>query len=228
MKVLIVDDEATIRDIIREYVEFEQMEAVEAEDGVQALEMLEQQKDIDIVVLDIMMPRMDGYETLRHIREKSDIPVIMLSAKGEVEDKLSGFDLGADDYVPKPFSPKELITRLKVVKRRARLQQEQQPERHLLTAGAVQVDKDARTVQVDGKELQYTPKEFDLLVYLMENKGRALSRDQMLNQVWGYEFYGEERTVDTHIKMIRSSLGQHKGYIKTVWGHGYKFEVEDE
>ena len=228
MKVLFFDAEATIRDIIREYVEFEQMEAVEAEDGVQALEMLEQQKDIDIVVLDIMMPRMDGYETLRHIREKSDIPVIMLSAKGEVEDKLSGFDLGADDYVPKPFSPKELITRLKVVKRRARLQQEQQPERHLLTAGAVQVDKDARTVQVDGKELQYTPKEFDLLVYLMENKGRALSRDQMLNQVWGYEFYGEERTVDTHIKMIRSSLGQHKGYIKTVWGHGYKFEVEDE
>lgn len=226
MKVLIVDDEATIRDIIREYVEFEQMEAVEAADGVEALEILDKQKDIDIVVLDIMMPRMDGYETLRHIREKSDIPVIMLSAKGEVEDKLSGFDLGADDYVPKPFSPKELITRIKVVKRRAGVRQEE--VRHVLTAGAVQVDKDARTVQVDGKELQYTPKEFDLLVYLMENQGRALSRDQMLNQVWGYEFYGEERTVDTHIKMIRNSLGPYKGYIKTVWGHGYKFEVDDE
>lgn len=226
MKVLIVDDEAVIRDIIREYVEFEQMEAVEAQDGVEALDILDKQKDIDIVVLDIMMPRMDGYETLRHIREKSDIPVIMLSAKGEVEDKLNGFELGADDYVPKPFSPKELITRLKVVQRRAGMRQEQE-ERHILTAGAVQVDKDARTVQVDGKELQYTPKEFDLLVYLMENQGRALSRDQMLNQVWGYEFYGEERTVDTHIKMIRSSLGPYKGYIKTVWGHGYKFEVDD-
>lgn len=227
MKVLIVDDEATIRDIIREYVEFEQMEAVEAQDGVEALEILDQQKDIDIVVLDIMMPRMDGYETLRNIRQKSDIPVIMLSAKGEVEDKLSGFDLGADDYVPKPFSPKELITRLKVVQRRAGVRQEQEA-RNILTAGAIRVDKDARTVQVDGKELQYTPKEFDLLVYLMENQGRALSRDQMLNQVWGYEFYGEERTVDTHIKMIRGSLGPYKGYIKTVWGHGYKFEVDDE
>ncbi|MGI6031533.1 MAG: response regulator transcription factor [Eubacteriales bacterium] len=225
MKILIVDDEAVIRDIIREYIEFEQMEAVEASNGREALEALDREGDVDLVVLDIMMPEMDGYETLRRIRKKSDMPVIMLSAKGEVEDKLCGFDLGVDDYIPKPFSPKELITRIKTVLRRAA--PKQQPARALLRLGGVTVDKEARTVQVDGRLVECTPKEFDLLVYLLENPGRALSRDQILNQVWGYEFYGEERTVDTHIKMLRSKLGPYKEHIKTVWGHGYKLEVED-
>lgn len=229
MKILIVDDEVVIRDIIREYVEYEQMEAVEAKDGQQALDILKEPGcDIDIVVLDIMMPRLDGFETLKAIRSFSRIPIIMLSAKSEIDDKLSGFDLGADDYLPKPFSPKELITRIKVVVRRAEKEAQRNARNDdILEAGPIRIDKGARTVQVDGQFLQLTPKEFDLLVYLVINKGRALSRDQILNQVWGYEFFGEERTVDTHIKMIRGNLGKYKDYIKTVWGHGYKFEVPE-
>lgn len=226
MKILIVDDEAAIRDIIREYVEFEQMEALEAENGLQALQLLDREPDIGLVILDIMMPEMDGYETLRRIRQCSQLPVIMLSAKGEIEDKLGGFELGADDYVPKPFSPKELLTRVKVVLRRAGPSQSG-PSRALLKAGGVELDKEAHTLKVDGREVECTPKEFDLLAYLMENQGRALSRDQILNQVWGYEFYGEERTVDTHIKMLRSKLGPYKNLIQTVWGRGYKMEAEN-
>jgi len=215
IKILIVDDEARIREIIREYVSLEKFEADEASDGVEALKLF-QQHEYSLVILDIMMPRMDGWSVCREIRKTSDVPVIILTARGEEYDKLFGFELGVDDYIVKPFSPKELLARIKAIIRRS-----------TLTAGN---DNAGETFKNEGleKPVSLTPKEYELLNFFIHNQNRVFSRDQLLNLVWGYDFIGDDRTVDTHIKMLRETLGPYRKLIVTVWGTGYKFEVKHE
>lgn len=217
MNVLIVDDEYGIREVIKEYCLNESYNVLEAENGIIALELLERTR-VDIIVLDIMIPKMDGYTTLSKIREKYDVPVIMLSARSEEYDKLQGFDLGIDDYVTKPFSPKELIARIKAVLSRNKVIKDEYVYKKL------RIDYLGHTVYVDDVELKLTPKEYDILVYFVQNKGIALSRDILLNKIWGYDFYGDDRTVDTHIKMLRNNLGEYRNLIVTVRGMGYKYE----
>ncbi len=220
MKLLVVDDEKLIREVIRTYAENEGYEIVEAENGVDALKIVEDET-IDLMILDIMMPKLDGYSVLRELKNKN-IPVIMLSARSEEFDKLMGFDLGIDDYMTKPFSPKELMARVKTVLKRV-----QKTLDDVFTYQGLEVNFKAHTVKIDGEHVKVTPKEFELLCYFIENKGIALSREQLLNNLWGYDFYGDDRTIDTHIKMLRNNLGKYRTLIVTVHGMGYKFEIEE-
>ena len=221
-KILIVDDEAKIREVIREYAEFNHYETGEAEDGMQAVNMC-LNDHYDLVIMDIMMPKLDGYSACKEIRKDKDIPIIMLSARGEEYDKLFGFELGIDDYIVKPFSPKELMARVAAVLARRKASENQAPSAELVSGGLV-VNKNSRTVTIDGKRIDVTLKEYELLVYLMENKNIALSRDKLLQDIWGYDFFGDDRTIDTHIKNLRGRLGDYRDKIATVRGIGYKFE----
>lgn len=221
IKVLIVDDERKIRDVVKEYAKVSGMEAYEASDGLEAIKMVEEM-DFDVVVMDIMMPNMDGYTAVTEIKKIKDVPMIMLSARVEEFDKLSGFELGIDDYVTKPFSPKELIARIKALASRAAGK-----VHDVFTYGGLNLDVTGRTVSIDGERVSMTPKEFELLVFLMKHKDQALSRDVLLDKVWNYNYYGDYRTVDTHIKMLRQNLGVYRDYVVTVRGVGYKFEVND-
>ena len=221
-KILIVDDEAKIREVIREYAEFNHYETGEAEDGMQAVNMC-LNDHYDLVIMDIMMPKLDGYSACKEIRKDKDIPIIILSARGEEYDKLFGFELGIDDYVVKPFSPKELMARVAAVLARRKASENQAPSAELVSGGLV-VNKNSRTVTIDGKRIDVTLKEYELLVYLMENKNIALSRDKLLQDIWGYDFFGDDRTIDTHIKNLRGRLGDYRDKIATVRGIGYKFE----
>lgn len=221
-RLLIVDDEANIRLVVKEYAEFEGYEVAEAEDGMQAVELVKSQ-DFDVIIMDIMMPRLDGFSACKEIKKYKNIPVIMLSARGEEYDKLFGFELGIDDYVVKPFSPKELMARVKAVIKRSEHVAPASPDR--LKFEGLEIDMAGREVYVNGKRVSMTPKEYDLLFYLVKNSNIALTRDKLLEEVWGYDFFGDDRTVDTHIKMLRNSLGEYRKFIVTLRGMGYKFEV---
>ena len=211
-KILVVDDEVNIRRVVREYAEFEGYEVAEAENGMEAVEMVKSE-DFDLIVMDIMMPKLDGFSTCKEIKKYKTIPVIMLSARGEEYDKLFGFELGIDDYVVKPFSPKELMARIKAVLKRNNVSESTVPEK--LVFEGLEIDIAGREVYVDGEKASMTPKEYDLLFYLVKNKNLALTRDKLLEEVWGYDFFGDDRTVDTHIKMLRNSLGQYRKFIST-------------
>lgn len=221
MKVLIVDDEELIRNIIKEYCHSEGFLTDEASDGLQAIEKV-QNNDYDIIILDLMMPKLDGYSSYGQIKAIKNIPTIVLSARSEEADKLLGFDLGVDDYMTKPFSPKELMARIKSVLRRAT------PENNdVFVYNGLKVDRAGHSVIINNKEILITPKEYNLLLYFIDNKNIALSREQLLSKVWGYDFYGDDRTIDTHIKMLRNNLGEYRNLIKTVRGVGYKLEIKD-
>ncbi|WP_071125947.1 response regulator transcription factor [Peptoniphilus lacydonensis] len=221
-KILVVDDEKSIREVIRTYAEFEGHEVVEASDGLEAIDRVKEE-DFDVIVMDIMMPKLDGFSSYKEIRKLKDIPVLMLSARGEEYDKLFGFEIGIDDYVTKPFSPKELMARLNVIVNR----NNKIEENNKMEFEGLKIDLDGRVVFVDNEIVELTPKEYDLLVYMVKNKNIALSRDKLLNQVWGYDFYGEDRTVDTHIKMLRNSIKEYRKFIVTVRGVGYKFDTRN-
>ena len=220
-RILVVDDEKMIRNVIKEYAEFDGFEVTEAEDGMEAVEIC-RREDFDLIVMDIMMPRLDGYSAIKEIRKTKQIPVIMLSARGEEYDKLFGFEIGIDDYVVKPFSPKELLARIKAVLKRSAAKEQPMD---IIRYEGLEINVTGREVSVDGKPVSLTPKEYDLLFYLVRNKGIALSREKLLEEVWGYDFFGDDRTVDTHIKMLRNSLGEYRKFIKTLRGMGYKFET---
>ena len=222
MKVLIVDDEEMIRNVLKEYVEFEGNEAFEAADGMEAVRMC-RDNYYDIILMDVMMPRLDGFSAVKEIRKTKDIPVIMLSARGEEYDKLFGFEIGVDDYVTKPFSPKEVMARINAVtKRRAG---KEEPKNDVYKFEGLTIDMAGRNVYVDGEKAELTPKEYEILFYFVKNRGIALTREKLLMDVWGFDFYGDDRTVDTHIKMLRSNLKQYRKFIVTLRGLGYKFEV---
>ena len=223
MRVLIVDDEAMIRNVLKEYVEFEGNEAFEASDGMQAVKLCKE-NDYDIILMDVMMPMLDGFSAVKEIHNSKDIPVIMLSARGEEYDKLFGFEMGADDYVTKPFSPKEVMARIAAVTKRHKAGAAGQ-KREIEKFEGLEIDMKGRNVYVDGQKLELTPKEYELLFYLVKNKGIALSREKLLSDVWGFDFYGDDRTVDTHIKMLRSNLKEYRKFIVTLRGLGYKFEA---
>ncbi|MBR1677059.1 MAG: response regulator transcription factor [Clostridia bacterium] len=222
-KILIVDDEAKIREVLAEYAEFEGFESDQAADGMEAVSKC-RQTNYDIILMDIMMPKLDGYSAVKEIKKIKDIPVIMLSARGEEYDKLFGFEIGVDDYVVKPFSPKEVMARVNAVLKRNSVKNAQQANNTLKFEG-LEIDMLGRNVYVDGEKAELTPKEYELLFYMVNNKGIALSREKLLSDVWGYDFYGDDRTVDTHIKMLRSNLREYRKFIVTLRGMGYKFEV---
>ena len=222
-KILIVDDEKMIRNVVKEYAEFEGYETAEAENGMEAVEMC-RKNDFDIIVMDIMMPRLDGYSAVKEIHKTKPIPVIMLSARGEEYDKLFGFEIGVDDYVVKPFSPKELLARIKAVLKRGQSPTENGKIEKIQYEG-LEINVTGREVTVDGSPAQLTPKEYDLLFYLVRNKNIALTRNKLLEEVWGYDFFGDDRTIDTHIKMLRNNLGPYRKFIVTLRGLGYKFEA---
>lgn len=222
-RILVVDDEEKIRAIIRKYGEFEGYEIVEAGDGMEAVRICREQ-DFDCMILDVMMPELDGFSTCREIKKIKNIPVIMLSARGEEYDKIHGFELGIDDYVVKPFSPKELMMRVKVVIGRNSGKTSLSGHEIFSVEGLV-VDFTGRTVSVDGKRVDMSPKEYDLLFYLVKNRGIALSREKLITEVWGYDYYGDDRTLDTHIKLLRSSLGEYRRFLVTLRGVGYRFET---
>lgn len=219
-KVLVVDDEARIRKIVRDYLVMNGYEVIEAQDGEQAVDDVMSDSSIDLIIMDIMMPKMDGYEALKSIRRFSKIPVIMLTAKSEEKDELKGFDLGVDEYITKPFSPKILVARVDAVMRRTT-----KAEGDHLIAGGIDVDLSAHTVKAGGRDVELSFKEFELLTYFMENAGIALNREKILNSVWNYDYFGDARTIDTHVKKLRAKLGEQGDCIKTVWGMGYKFEA---
>ena len=219
MKILIVDDEQGIREVIKEYCLLENYEVIEAENGLEAIDKIKKE-DIDIVVLDIMMPKLDGYSALKEIKEIKNVPVILLSARKEEFDKLMGFNLGSDDYLTKPFSPRELIARIKAILKRTN----NETDKYVIDT--LEVDFKGHTLSIDNKEIKITPKEFELLSYFIKNPNIALSREQLLNKIWGYDFYGDYRTIDTHIKMLRNNLKQYRNLIITVRGMGYKFEIK--
>ncbi len=224
-RVLIVDDEENIRIGLREYAEFEGHTVTEAVDGMDAVNKCKN-NDYDIIIMDIMMPRLDGFSACKEIRKTKDIPVLMLSARGEEYDKLFGFELGIDDYVVKPFSPKEVMARINVIISRHEGANKEPENKHIVIKG-IDIDVSARKVYIDGKRIDLTPKEYDLLTFMIKNKNIALSRNQLLSEVWGYEFFGDDRTVDTHIKMLRNSIEPYRDLISTVRGVGYIFETED-
>lgn len=222
-KILIVDDEQKIREVIREYSEFNGYEVEEAADGMTAVGLCKL-NDYDLIIMDIMMPKLDGFSACKEIKKLKDIPIIMLSARSEEYDKLFGFELGIDDYVVKPFSPKELMARVNAVLTRKNAQAPTSPSQTLNFDG-LSINIAARTVSVDGEKIELTPKEYDLLFYLVENRNIALSRDKLLSDIWGYDFFGDDRTIDTHIKNLRNNLGKYRDYIVTLRGVGYKFEA---
>ena len=222
-RLLIVDDEDKIREVIREYAEFSGYEAEEAADGMSAIGMVKL-NDYDLIIMDIMMPKLDGFSAVKEIQKIKSIPVIMLSARGEEYDKLFGFELGLDDYVVKPFSPKELMARVNAVL--SRIDVSDKSAQTIEKFEGLEVNFAARTITVDGKRIELTPKEYDLLFYMIQNKNIALSRDRLLSDIWGYDFFGDDRTIDTHVKNLRNSLGPYRKFIVTLRGVGYKFEYE--
>ena len=220
MKVLLVDDEKLIRDVMKEYCYSESYDVVEAANGLEAVNIVKENNNIDMIIMDIMMPVMDGYTASREIKKISDIPIIMLSAREEEYDKLTGFDIGIDDYMTKPFSPKELIARIKAVYKRVHGDVDK------FVYETLEIDYKAHSVFIDKNEVKLTPKEYDLLVLFVKNNGIALSRERLLSMIWGYDFFGDDRTIDTHIKMLRNNLGKYRDLIVTVRGMGYKFETK--
>ena len=220
IKILVVDDEERMRSLLRDFLGRKGYTILEAGDGEKALELFFQEKGIALVILDVMMPKLDGWGVLKEIRQYSKVPVIMLTAKGEEQDELQGFKLGADDYVPKPFSLKVLGARIDAILKRYNVVSEE-----MLEAGGIVIDKNAHTVKIDGEEIDLSFKEFELLTYFVENQGIALSREKILNNVWNYDYFGDARTIDTHVKKLRSKMRDKQDYIHTVWGIGYKFEV---
>ena len=221
IQILVVDDESRMRKLVKDFLQREGYTVLEAGDGMEAMDIFYEQK-IDLVILDVMMPRMDGWQTCREIRRDSKVPIIMLTARSEERDELQGFELGVDEYISKPFSPKILVARVgALLKRIYGTEAEEKIE-----AGGIELDKAAHQVQVDGKSIDLSYKEFELLTYFLENQGIALSREKILNNVWNYDYFGDARTIDTHVKKLRNKLGDKGNYIKTIWGMGYKFEVE--
>ena len=223
IKILVVDDESRMRKLVRDFLVKSNYEVLEAEDGIKAMDLFFEMKNIALIILDVMMPGMDGWQVCREIREYSKVPIIMLTAKTDERDELQGFSLGVDEYIAKPFSPKILVARVEAVLRRSSAISDEQR----LNAGAIVVDKAAHIVSIDGKEVDLSYKEFELLTYFMDNRGIALSREVILNHVWNYDYFGDARTIDTHVKKLRSKMGDQGNYIKTIWGMGYKFEVEE-
>lgn len=221
-KILVVDDEERIREIIKKYAKFEGHEVVEASNGIEAIEICEKE-DFHIIIMDIMMPELDGFSACKEIRKFKDTPVIMLSARGEEYDKIHGFEIGVDDYVVKPFSPKELLMRVNAIVKRSGTFEN---KKETLKIGGLLVDFTGRMVYIDDKKIDMTPKEYELFFHLIRNKGIALTRENILNKVWGYDFYGDDRTLDTHIKLLRKSLGEYSKYIVTLRGVGYRFEED--
>lgn len=220
IKILVVDDESRMRKLVRDFLVRENYEVLEAGDGEAALEIFYQEKEIALIILDVMMPRLDGWQVCREIRETSKIPIIMLTAKGSESDELNGFELGVDEYISKPFSPKILVARVGAILRRSGKGQEGEN----LSMGGIVLDKTAHMVTVDGEPVDLSYKEFELLTYFLENAGIALSREKILNHVWNYDYFGDARTIDTHVKKLRAKIGPKGEYIKTIWGMGYKFE----
>lgn len=225
--VLVIDDEQGIRDIIKEYLVLEEFEVIEAVDGVDGINKFKNH-EIAFVILDVMLPKMDGWKVCREIRSQSNVPIIMLTARGEEYDKLFGFELGVDDYIVKPFSPKELLARMKAILSRSALVMEPINKPNQIQIKDLTINFDARNVHIGNEPLSLTPKEYDLLNFFVNNQRKVFSREQLLNLVWGYEFLGDVRTVDTHVKMLRESLKDYRKWIITAWGIGYKFEVEEE
>ncbi len=222
VKILVVDDESRMRKLVRDFLMKSNYDVIEAEDGVQAVDIFFEQNDIALIILDVMMPKMDGWQVCKEIREYSKVPIIMLTAKSDERDELLGFELGVDEYISKPFSPKILVARVEAILRRT----SQVSADAIIEAGGIVVDKAAHSVFVDGKPVELSYKEFELMTYFMENKGIALSREKILNSVWNYDYFGDARTIDTHVKKLRSKLGDKGEMIKTIWGMGYKFEEE--
>ena len=221
LKILVVDDEARMRKLVKDFLTRENYIVKEAADGEEAIDIFFEDNDIDLVILDVMMPKMDGWEVCKEIRQFSKVPIIMLTAKGEESDELLGFDLGVDEYISKPFSPKILVARVNAILRRTN----NLDENETLSAGDIEVNQAAHTVKVKGKPIELSFKEFELLEYFIKNKGIALSRENILNNVWNYDYFGDARTIDTHVKKLRAKLGDCGDYIQTIWGMGYKFEV---
>lgn len=222
LKILVVDDESRMRKLVRDFLVKNNYDVLEAEDGSAALDLFYEQKDIALIILDVMMPKMDGWEVCREIREYSKVPIIMLTAKADERDELQGFQLGVDEYISKPFSPKILVARVEAILRRTN----QAAADETLEAGGIRVDKAAHMVTIDNQSVDLSYKEFELLTYFMENRGIALSREKILNNVWNYDYFGDARTIDTHVKKLRSKMGEKGELIKTIWGMGYKFEAE--
>lgn len=223
LKILVVDDEARMRKLVKDFLTKQNFTVLEAEDGEQALDLFFEQKDIAMVILDVMMPKMDGWQVCREIRKYSKTPIIMLTAKGEEQDELLGFELGVDEYISKPFSPKILVARVEAILRRTG----KADAGDVLSAGGIVIDKAAHLVTIDGKQVELSFKEFELLTYFMENEGIALSREKILNNVWNYDYFGDARTIDTHVKKLRAKMGKKGELIRTIWGMGYKFEVNE-
>ena len=222
LKVLVVDDESRMRKLVRDFLVKSNFDVLEAGDGEEALDIFYKEKDIALIILDVMMPKMDGWQVCREIRQYSRVPIIMLTARADERDELQGFELGVDEYVTKPFSPKILVARVEAILRRANAIVSDD----ILSAGGIEVNKAAHIETIDGSAVELSYKEFELLTYFMENQGRALSREKILNNVWNYDYFGDARTIDTHVKKLRSKLGGKGDFIKTIWGMGYKFEVE--
>lgn len=222
VKILVVDDESRMRKLVKDFLVREGYIVLEAGDGMEAMDLFYEDKDIALVILDVMMPKMDGWQVCREIREHSKIPVIMLTARSEERDELQGFELGVDEYISKPFSPKILVARVEAILRRTLGTEKNE----MLNAGGIEIDKAAHQVTIEGQPVELSYKEFELLSYFVENQGLALSREKILNNVWNYDYFGDARTIDTHVKKLRSKLGGKGDYIKTIWGMGYKFEVE--
>ena len=221
IKILVADDESRMRKLVSDFLSKKGYKIIEAADGAEAVDKFFEIKDIALVITDVMMPKMDGWEVLKEIREYSKVPVIMLTAKGEERDELQGFDLGADEYISKPFSPKILVARVDALLRRSNAQTEDEK----IEIDGIVLDQAAHSVKIDGKEVELSFKEFELLLYFMSNKGIALSREKILNNVWNYDYFGDARTIDTHVKKLRSKMGEKGECIKTIWGMGYKFEA---
>ena len=223
LKILVVDDESRMRKLVKDFLTKKNFQVLEAGNGEEAMDIFYEEKDIALIILDVMMPKMDGWEVCREIRKNSKVPIIMLTARGDERDELLGFDLGVDEYISKPFSPKILVARVEAILRRTG---QNNPE-DVISAGGIVIDKAAHLATVDGKPVELSFKEFELLTYFLENQGIALSREKILNSVWNYDYFGDARTIDTHVKKLRSKMGDKGEYIKTVWGMGYKFEVDE-
>ena len=222
MKILVVDDESRMRKLVKDFLTRAGYQVLEAGDGMEAMDLFYEDKDIALIILDVMMPKMDGWQVCREVREHSKVPIIMLTARSEERDELQGFELGVDEYISKPFSPKILVARVGAILRRIN----GTDMSDILDAGGIKIDKAAHSVIIDDKPIDLSYKEFELLTYFVENQGIALSREKILNNVWNYDYFGDARTIDTHVKKLRSKLGDKGEYIKTIWGMGYKFEVE--
>ena len=223
IKILVVDDESRMRKLVKDFLSRNGYQIIEAENGEEAVDRFFEDKSINLIITDVMMPKMDGWEVVKIIREYSKVPIIMLTAKGEERDELIGFELGVDEYISKPFSPKILVARVEALLRRSNAIKDE-----LVSVGGIEINKAAHIVRIDGKEIELSFKEFELLTYFVENRGIALSREKILNNVWNYDYFGDARTIDTHVKKLRSKMGEKGSYIHTIWGMGYKFDPSEE